>query len=261
MADSSATPSRIPRLALQLYSLRSLALPFETQLRRAAEAGYSGVETVGTHGLDAERAAAALAATGVSVCSSHVALDALENDLASVCRFQLAVGNTTVVVPWLPPELRGRDADSWQALGRRLGALGRRCRRHGVRLLYHNHDFELAAVDGRPGLGWLLEAAAPDELGLEPDLGWIRRAGLDPASLLAEHSGRCPRVHLKDVARPGEQAGEGGWADIGDGVLEWDSLLPACRDAGAEWYVVEHDAPRDPLASARRSARALAGRL
>jgi len=261
MTDSRATPVRIPRLALQLYSLRSLALPFASQLRHAAAAGYSGVETVGTHGLDAERVAEAVAAAGVTVCSSHVALDTLEADLTGVCRFQLAVGNATVVVPWLPPELRGRDAGSWQALGRRLGALGRRCRERGVRLLYHNHDFELTPVDGRTGLAWLLDAAADDELGLEPDLGWIRRAGHDPASLLAEHAGRCPRVHLKDVARPGENVDEVGWADVGDGVLAWEELLPACRTAGAEWYVVEHDAPRDPLASAQRSARSLADRL
>ncbi len=248
------TPPSAPPLALQLYSLRRLELPFEALVRLAAESGYAAVETVGSHGLDADAAAAALAAAGVTVCSSHVPLHALEEDPAGVCRFNRALGNDVVVVPWLPPDLRGRTTESWQALGRRLGDLGRRCRDEGVRLLYHNHDFELERVEGRTGLAWLLDAADPEDLGLEPDLGWIQRAGVDPAEFLASYTGRCPRVHVKDLAPIERRGGEGGWADVGDGVINWQALLPACRQAGAVWYVVEHDEPSDPIRTARRSA-------
>ncbi|HKI57467.1 MAG TPA: sugar phosphate isomerase/epimerase [Trueperaceae bacterium] len=250
------TTPRIPQLALQLYTLRGLRLPFPDLVSRAAEAGYSGVETVGSHGADADAAREALAAHGVRVCSSHVGLADLETDPDAVCGFNLALGNDVVVVPWLPPERRGHDPASWQALGRRLGDLARRCRDRGVRLLYHHHDFELTEVGGRTGLAWLAEAAG-EGLGLEPDLGWAQRAGTDPAALLAGYPGRCPRVHLKDLARPGEGGGEDGWAAVGDGVMPWAALLTACRQAGAEWFVVEHDAPRDPLAAAQRSARYL----
>lgn len=247
------TPDRIPRLALQLYTLRGLKLPFESLLDRAAEAGYSGVETVGDHGVAATQAADALAERGLRVCSSHVALTSLEADLDAVCAYNLALGNEVVVVPWLPPERRGDSRASWLALGRELGALAGRCRDLGVRLLYHHHDFELSTVDGRNGLAWLMEGGG-EALGLEPDLGWIRRAGGEPAELLAAYAGRCLRVHLKDVAPAGRQPDEEGWADVGDGVIDWSRLLPVCRQAGAEWFVVEHDAPRDPRASARRSA-------
>lgn len=106
-----------------------------------------------------------------------------------------------------------RDGAAWSALGRELGALARGCRDLGVRLLYHNHDFEL----GR-------------------------------------YQGRSPRVHVKDLARSGSPIHEDGWADVGDRVMDWSTLIPACRRAGAEWLVVEHDVPRDALASARRSA-------
>jgi len=247
------TTTRIPRLALQLYSLRGLQLPFDALLAVAAEAGYSGVESVGDHGASAATAAEALAAHGLQACSSHVPLAALEADAAGVCAFNLALGNDVVVVPWLPPERRGHDAASWQALGRELGGLARRCRDHGVRLLYHNHDFELAPVEGRSGLAWLM-AGAGDDLGLEPDLGWLQRAGDDPVRLLSDFAGRCPRVHVKDLAAAGEHLAEDGWADVGDGVMDWGRLVPACRSAGAEWLVVEHDAPRDPRTTARRSA-------
>jgi len=255
--EATMTPPPLPPIALQLYTLRRLGLPFETLVRRAAEAGYAGVETVGSHGLDAAAAGAAAAAAGVKVCSSHVPLHALEEDATGVCRFNRALGNDVVVVPWLPPELRGGSAAGWQALGRRLAGLGQRCRDEGVRLLYHNHDFELEPVDGRTGLAWMLDAAAPEDLGLEPDLGWVRRAGLDPVALLAPYAGRCPRVHVKDLAPADGREVDGGWMDVGDGVLDWPALLPACRRAGAEWFVVEHDEPSDPIRTARRSAEQL----
>ena len=247
-------PFTTPRLALQLYTLRSLHLPFDALIRAAAEAGYDGVELVGDHGMSPDGARRALDDAGVAVCSSHVPLANLEADPEGVARFNLALGNDVLVVPWLPPELRGTDRASWEALGARLGALGRRLGRLGVRLLYHNHDFELSPVDGRTGLAWMCDACEADEVGLEPDLGWLERAGSDPKAWLERLEGRCSRVHVKDVAPPSGADREGGWRDVGDGTLDWPDLLAACRRAGAQWYVVEHDEPTDPLRTARRSA-------
>ncbi len=40
---------------------------------------------------------------------------------------------------------------------------------------------------------------------------------------------------------------------MGSGVLNWHDLWRVCRDAGAEWMVVEHDKPADPAQTARSS--------
>lgn len=254
-------PAPSPGIGLQLYTLRSLGGDFGTLLRHAADAGYRQVETFGPPPADPARAADALAASGVRVCSSHVALSDLEADPEGMCSTNRALGNEVLIVPWLPDELRGDTRAAWEGLGRRLAELGRRCAGHGARLLYHNHDFELAPVDGATGLEWLLGAADAAALGWEPDLGWIVRAGADPEALLARYVGRVPRAHVKDLAAPaeslGEDAPEDGWADVGHGVLDWSRLLPACSDAGVEVLIVEHDAPADPLRSARRSAERL----
>ena len=45
------------------------------------------------------------------------------------------------------------------------------------------------------------------------------------------------------------------------GTLDWDAILPAAKEAGAEWYVVEHDEPKDPLGNVTQSAAYLAGKL
>ena len=29
-------------------------------------------------------------------------------------------------------------------------------------------------------------------------------------------------------------------------MLDWNAILPAAANAGVQWYIVEHDQPRDP---------------
>ena len=79
--------------------------------------------------------------------------------------------------------------------------------------------------------------------------------------LLQQFAGRCPRIHCKDVAPEGENQDQMGFADVGYGTLDWSALLPAAKAAGAEWYIVEHDLPKQPLASVKRSFEFLAKQL
>ena len=114
-----------------------------------------------------------------------------------------------------------------------------------MQLAYHNHDFELVDFDGSTGLELLFAAAGPDLL-TELDLAWVARAGHDPAAMLETFRGRLFAVHAKDNAPKGHAEDEGGFAAVGQGVLDWNTILPAAADAGVRWYIIEHDQPRDP---------------
>lgn len=246
-------------IAVQLYSLRELEEPFDTVLADVAEIGYTGVETVDNHGLHADEMCALLDKHELQIVSSHIAMAVLEDDFDAVVAFNKAVGNHTLVIPWLPLALRAKNAAGWKAIGRKLDLLGRRCRDVDMRLLYHNHDFEITPYDGRLAIDWLLDGADPENLGFEPDLAWVIAGGADALDLLDRYQGRCPRVHVKDLAKPGESDNEKDLADVGYGQLKWDELLPAVQNASAEWLIVEHDLPPDPLASIRRSYEFLQG--
>jgi sugar phosphate isomerase/epimerase len=245
-------------VAVQLYTLRSLTAPIDQVLAAVAAAGYAGVELAGTYGLAAAHLRDLLDRQGLAAASAHVSLADLEADLPSIIRYHKILGNDTLVVPWLPVALRSPTAAGWQTMGRRLNQLGRRCQMAGMRLLYHNHDFEMELLDGQPAIAWLLEAAEPENLGFEPDLAWIVAGGQDAPGLLARFAGRCLRIHAKDL---GDDPEEHGLADVGAGRLAWDELLPAVVAAGAEWLVVEHDHPRDPIASMRRSREFLDSKM
>lgn len=256
-AQGKALQTRVP-LAVQLYTLRSLPLSADEMLGAVAAAGYAGVELAGDLGQSAASLRSLLDKHRLKAVSAHVQLQALENDLPEIIRFHKEIGNDTLVVPWLPESDRSPTAAGWSALGERLNRLGKRLRIADMRLLYHNHDFEMVPIDGKPAISWLLDAAAPENVGFEPDLAWIVFGGQDAVAMLKQYSGRVPRVHVKDL---GDNAAERGLADVGSGRLDWDSILPAAEAAQAEWLVVEHDMPTDPIASIQHSYAFLAEKL
>ena len=136
-----------------------------------------------------------------------------------------------------------------------------RCSAEGMQLLYHNHAFEMEQIEGKLAIDWMMEAASAANVGFEMDLAWVARGGVDGIELLERYHGRCPRVHCKDLAPAGENEDQMGFADVGHGTLDWAKLLPAAKKAGAEWYIVEHDLPKEPLVSIRRSFEFLKGQL
>jgi sugar phosphate isomerase/epimerase len=229
----------------------------DEMLAQVAAAGYSAVETVGDHGCTAPELRALLDKHHLQVISTHLQLDALRNSLPEIIAFNQAIGNDTLVAPYIPYLIGEKRASVFQETGQLLGDLARRCQVEGLRLLYHNHHWEMIELEGKLALDWLFDSAV-ESLGFEPDLAWITFAGVDPVTSLQRYAGRCPRVHIKDLAPKGERPEDAVMdgavmADVGYGVLDWSRLLPAAHDAGAAWYIVEHDNPRDPIASVSRS--------
>lgn len=254
-----STSDTLP-IAVQMYSLRSLTDSLDEVLGQVAAIGFAGIETVGDHGVSADAMNALLDKHGLKVASTHVSINEAQEDLDGVIAFNKAVGNDVIIVPALPEELRAKSAENWVKVGQLLDGIGARCASAGMRLLYHNHWWEMDRFDGKLAIDWLLESSSPENVGFEPDLAWIVRGGADPLELLTKYSGRYPRVHVKDLAKPGESDNSMDLADVGYGTLDWDALLAAVKAGGAEWYVVEHDLPPVPLAGVARSFEFLKGK-
>ena len=253
-------PTPTPSVGVQLYTLRELSDRAEDLLDLVAEAGADAVETVGHHGVEAPFLRDALDRRGLRAVSSHLQLAALEADLDGEVAFARTVGIGTLVVPWLPPAERPTDRRGWTGLGARLARLGARVREAGLRLAYHNHDFELAEVEGRDGLAWLLDAAEPEVLDVELDLAWVARAGGDPAAALRRWGERTRLLHVKDLAPAGAAPDEDGWATVGQGTLPWPALLELASEVGVEAWLLEHDRPSDPARTVREGCAYLRDR-
>lgn len=256
-AGQAAAPQQ--PIAVQMYTLRD-AGTLDQQLKIVQAAGVHAVETVGTQDVSAAQLKQLLDRYAIKAISSHVALADLRKDLDGVIAFNRLIGNSTLVVPYLDEKDRPTDAAGWTALGQELGRIAKQVRAKGMHLAYHNHDFELVDFNGRTGLELLFAAAGPD-LQTELDLAWVARAGHDPALMLGKFQGRLFAVHAKDNAPKGQAEDEDGFAAVGQGVLDWPAILPAAEAAGVQWYIVEHDHPRDPATVIKTGADYLRNHL
>ncbi|MDQ0213469.1 sugar phosphate isomerase/epimerase family protein [Arthrobacter bambusae] len=131
-------------------------------------------------------------------------------------------------------------------------------REHGIGLYYHNHHIEFAKFDGKYMLDIIAENSPA--MGMEIDVHWVQRGGLDPVRTLAKYAGRTAMVHLKDyrigelpelafgLLETGDIAGFMAefknvvqFAEVGEGNLDFPSIIPAAQAAGAEYLLVEQD--------------------
>ncbi|MGO1690851.1 MAG: sugar phosphate isomerase/epimerase family protein [Halomonas sp.] len=230
-------------IAVQMYTLRDFG-NLEEQLAAVNRAGISAIETVGTQEVTAEELNALLEEHALEVISSHVQLDDLRNRLDETVAFNQAVGNDTLTVPYLAEDARPSDAEGWQALGEELGDIAAELDAEGLRLAYHNHDFEMEVYGDKTALEHLFDAAGSDLLA-ELDIAWVARGGFDPVEYVSRFDGQLFAVHAKDNAPEGTAEEEGGFATLGEGVLDWATILPAIEATDVEWYIIEHDMPLD----------------
>ncbi len=241
------------QLSIQLYSLRAIG-DLDAQLALCKKVGYSHVESVATHGLAPSDFAAKLSAHGLALSSMHASLALLENEaerskLIEACR---ATGCPLIVMPWLPMGERAATGAAWQAMGTRLARLGESVNAAGLRMAYHNHDWEFLSFDGQTALESIFGAAPKELLGWEADLGWVRRAGQVPMEWVERFGDRLVSVHAKDIAVSGQGTDEDGWCALGEGIVGWATLLPALRSR-CQLFVLEHDMPKDHEAMLRTS--------
>ena len=245
----------MPRISYQLYCSRNHP-PIAQTLKMLAAAGYREVEGYG--GLFSDVAALKdwLDANGLRMTSSHIGLDAIEDDLAGTLDIIKTLGIDKVFAPFVGPDARPADTAGWVAFGKRLAEAGKPLQDAGVAFGWHNHAFEFYVTpEGDIPIDMI--AAASDDMKLELDLGWVRVAGHDPIAWIEKYASKIAAVHVKDIAPDGECADEDGWADVGHGIMDWAAIHSALQAAGIDHYVAEHDNPKDDTRFATRSFSAM----
>lgn len=245
----------MPQISYQLYCSRNFP-PLGATLKMLADTGFKEVEGYGGLFGELDALKAGLDATGLKMTSSHIGLDMAEDDAANMIAMAKDLGTQKMIVPFVMPDARPKDAAGWAAFGTRLAEAAKPFQDAGLVFGWHNHDFEFVATE-TGDLPLDLIAAASDDLMLELDLGWVLRAGLSPVDWIQKYAGRITAAHIKDIAPAGENADEDGWADVGHGVQDWPSIHAALHATGVNHYVIEHDNPKDHARFASRSLAAI----
>ena len=215
--------------SLQLYSLREVPT-LRQRMEIAAQAGYTGVEFAGYDGIAGPEMRRLLASLGLRGTGSHIAYDALRDDLDGCVRYCLEAGITSAACPGC--EMNDRDqalaqAEFLEACAERFGA-------EGIPFAYHNHAHEFAdAGNGETLFDVLLHNTS--KLGAELDVFWAAYAGVDPLAFIQTYAGRVPLLHFKEFGA------ENANVELGRGCVDFAALARAGLAQGTRELIVEQE--------------------
>ena len=238
-------------LGLNLFSAReAMAQDADLTLATLAEIGYRNVELAGYYGHEPSAFHDLVNRHGLRVVAAHVPIGRFENELETVIAEAKMFGMHSLVVPWLSEEQR--VPEFVRTLPAKLNAWGKSVVEAGMRLAWHNHEFEYEImVDERTMMNLLLADTHPEYVDFEPDFNQIYRAGVDPLIELREMHPRVRIAHAKDVAA------DGSTVNVGRGVIDWEAIVEISKENMLDYLIIEHNQPEDIRADLGESLRFL----
>jgi len=245
------------QIAVQMFTVREhtkTAADFADSLKKISKMGYPAVQlsAVGAMNgespeVDAKQAAQMLADNGLKCIATHRPWDQLRDATDKEIEFHRTLDCDFAAIGGIPKSY-GYTMEGYRNWLEDAIPVIETLKAAGIRFGHHNHSTEFFKPAGQHRtLEDILIDEAPADLMLELDLYWIEHAGLNCVHILKRAPGRVPVIHIKDKEVV-EGKNETRIAPIGEGNLDWDRILPACREAGVEWIAVEQDqCYRDPF--------------
>ena len=188
-------------LGIQLYSVREDIGPtrLDDTLARLAAMGFTHAEPYDIL-RDPPGLADALRRSGLRSSTAHAAITELDETAVLDAAELLGIG--TVIIPWVEPRSIA-DRAGVEKLADAANAVAARAAGRGIRIGYHNHDFEFAQhIDGVPAYELLVGLLDPAVV-LELDVYWAGVGGADVFELLPRLGDRVRFLHVVQEREPG----------------------------------------------------------
>lgn len=252
---------------LALYTVRdSMASNPKATLKAVADAGYAYIESADYaegkfYGMTPAEFKSTLDSLGLNAISAHMGMVTLENADQLIADVK-AAGITYFVIP-VPPMGMFTVDPATNTLGMKgtsdelvtiMNTIGEKCHKAGLKLLYHNHDFEfMPLADGTIIEDVLLEKCNPEWVNFQMDLYWVTKANANALTYFEKYPGRFKAWHVKDMDQ------EGKFAPVGTGTIDFKSILAQKEKSGMEFYLVEQDQTfgLDPMEAIKISHKGL----
>ncbi len=260
---------------VQLFTLMAV-IDQDTQgsLKKLAELGYKNIESAfsrqgGFYGKSAKEFAAMLEGMGLKWRAHHVIgapfklppgtkmptdekgepikippMKNLKENMQELVDSVAEGGIEYLVCANIPTNTPEEVAEAVQILTK----TGEACKKAGLQLVYHNHDWEFKMVGDSTPYDVFLSQIPADLMKMELDLAWTIKAGVDPVALFKKHPGRFPLLHVKDIDKDMLTL-----KPVGDGTIDFPRIFKNAKKAGLKYPFIEHDMPADAFDSLGRS--------
>jgi sugar phosphate isomerase/epimerase len=243
-------PVKTKRYGMQLYTVRNdLSKNLAGTLQYVAKAGYSQIELFGFDGKTffgkpVNTFKAMFDANSLTAPSGHYYLPPFlyegKTDVwKSAVEAANIMGNDYMVIPWLDD--KHRSTEDFKKLVDVIGKAAELTKAAGMKLAYHNHDFEFGKMsDGKTYYEFLLTQTDPKMVHFEMDLYWVVFAGQNPVDWFKKYPGRFTMWHVKDMTT--NNKGEKESTQVGDGTIDFTSLFAQRKLSGLKYAFMEQEA-------------------
>jgi|SRR6185312_3526977 len=253
-------------IGLQLYTVRDhMAKDPAATLARVAQIGYNSVEGTYSgpgkfHNVSTREFASLLKQNGLIMPSCHYRLGEEEingqhQNGTILYGWERAVDDAAemglkyMVCAYLSESERG-TLDHYKKVAEDFNKAGEACKKRGIQLCYHNHNFEFIQQDGKYPYETLLANTDKNLVKMEMDMYWVKKAKQDPIALINENPGRFPLWHIKDMDNKPDEM----FTEVGNGIINFKEIFKHANKAGLKYFFVEQDfCPGDPYNSITQS--------
>lgn len=263
LAPNLAFESKKRAIGIQLWTMRdSLPKDVKGVLAQIANVGFTEVETFGYSakngffGTSAADFKSILDNNGLKATSNHFDFNSYietgkNENINSYIETAHILGSEYITIPYVVANLRGTSIDDYKKLASKINKTAELCNTAGLKLAYHNHDFEFIKFEGTTGYEVLLNETDKNLVDFEMDLYWVVRSGNDPLKLFKEHPGRFKMWHVKDMDKVNPDFN----AAIGTGKIDFKTIFAEAKLSGMKRFFLEHESNYlpDPLGSIQTS--------
>ena len=249
-------------IGLQLYSLRDvIKKDVQGTLKEVAKIGYKSVESYSyADGMifdipfsDFVKMTKDL---GLKIASGHYSsgfnsdkTGNLRNGWEKAVSDAKEAGQEYVVIPYLDKDER-KTIDDYKKICELINKGAEVAKQYGLRMAYHNHDFEFTKIEDQIPYDVMLAELDPKLVGMELDLYWIIYAGYNPVDYFAKYPSRFELWHVKDMEKADRELN----ANVGTGSIDFVALFKHKDHAGMKHFFIEQeDYPVSPMESIKIS--------
>lgn len=270
--DVFASGKKAPHaIGLQLYTLRNeMGKDAIGTLKKVAALGFKEVENFGYNGkffgMEAKTYKDTLASLGLSTPSGHYGYGNFGNKQIpgtiltgwdKAVEDAAALGQQYMVLAYLQPVER-KSLDDYKKIAADLNKAGELCKKSGIQLCYHNHDFEFQQMENVLPFDILMGQTDSNLLKTELDIYWAVKAGFQPVPLFKKYSKRVALWHVKDMDNTDKKF----FTEVGNGTIDFKAIFKAHKASGMKHFFVEQDqCPGSPFDSIEKSITYIKGNL
>lgn len=227
---------------LNLYSIHNLIKTEEDFLKTACELkemGYSYMQFSGAvH--SAEVIARVVKESGMPVVLTHMPITRIIEDTDKLMEEHALFGCKNIGLGAIVPFSIIAEPDAFKKKVEELNIAGEKMQKNGFKFFYHHHHFEFFNIGGETALDYMIKNAP--YINFTVDTYWLQYGGVNVQEYIKKLAGRIECVHFKDYGIAYKEGKfDPTFVPVGDGNIDFVSLLPTVKEAGAKYILVEQD--------------------